>query len=221
MRQRVHASAGPTGASPIPDSGPTASSGPRCRSWSRSGPRRGRCRTATPWRRVWRRTSRSMSKRSATTTSGSSRTSRSWASSATQCSLACRRRRSRASSARSTTGLSTTTQLRSSGICVHGGLPPSPELIAELKARTGYPAEAFRTLEEHGELDVGHRSELNETIDALPLTRDHEEVLGLCVLSGMISSLDRSKRYSIDADWVGDRGNPPSLRIDVGGSSPR
>ena len=65
------------------------------------------------------------------------------------------------------------------------GFPPSPGLIAELKARTGYPTDAFRTLEEHGELDLGHRDELDETIDALPLTREHEQVLGICVLSGM------------------------------------
>jgi hypothetical protein len=77
------------------------------------------------------------------------------------------------------------------------GFPPSPELIAELKARTGYPAEAFRTLEEHGELDVGHRSELDETLDALPLTRDHEEVLGVCVLSGM-DLLTRSVEEVLD-----------------------
>jgi hypothetical protein len=63
------------------------------------------------------------------------------------------------------------------------GFPPSPELIEDLIERTGYPRAAFRTLAEHGELDTHHRDELDDTIDSLPLTREHETLLALSVMS--------------------------------------
>ncbi|HYT78754.1 MAG TPA: iron-containing redox enzyme family protein [Actinomycetota bacterium] len=63
------------------------------------------------------------------------------------------------------------------------GFPPQPELIEGLKERTGYPEEAFRTFRLHGELDPGHKEELDRTIDALPLTSEHEDVLGLSAMS--------------------------------------
>jgi hypothetical protein len=63
------------------------------------------------------------------------------------------------------------------------GFPPQPELIEGLRERTGYREEAFRTFRLHGELDPDHKDELDRTIDALPLTADHEKVLGLSALS--------------------------------------
>lgn len=63
------------------------------------------------------------------------------------------------------------------------GSPPSPGLIESLIARTGYPREAFRTLAEHGELDSHHRDELDTVIDSLPLSREHEVLLGLSAMS--------------------------------------
>lgn len=65
------------------------------------------------------------------------------------------------------------------------GYPPAPGLIDELVARTGFPPEAFRTMAKHGELDGDHRKDLDEAIDALPLTREQEVLLGLSVLSGL------------------------------------
>lgn len=60
--------------------------------------------------------------------------------------------------------------------------PPTRELIDELIVRTGHSPRAFRTLIEHADLDPHHEKELYELIDALPLTREQSEVLGL---SGM------------------------------------
>jgi len=61
--------------------------------------------------------------------------------------------------------------------------PPSAELIGDLIERTGYPSEAFRTFVEHGDLDPGHREEIDRIIDTLPLLPEHEAMLGLSALS--------------------------------------
>jgi len=63
------------------------------------------------------------------------------------------------------------------------GFPPQPDLIRDLRERTRHPDAAFRTFVLHGELDPGHKEELDRTIDALPLTGDQEDVLGLSALS--------------------------------------
>ena len=58
------------------------------------------------------------------------------------------------------------------------GYPPTAELVELLLERTGFPREAFTTFAEHGELDPGHRDHLDRTLDALPLTERHEQVIG-------------------------------------------
>lgn len=63
------------------------------------------------------------------------------------------------------------------------GFPPSARLIEELIAHTGFPREAFRTLAEHGDLDQGHREELDRTIDALPVTPEQQTLLGLSAIT--------------------------------------
>jgi len=63
--------------------------------------------------------------------------------------------------------------------------PPARPLIEDLIERTGYPRESFRTVVEHGELDHGHRDELDRTIDALPLTEQQEILLGVTAISGL------------------------------------
>jgi pyrroloquinoline quinone (PQQ) biosynthesis protein C len=65
------------------------------------------------------------------------------------------------------------------------GYPPSPEMIEKLRERTGYPDEAFRTLRLHGELDPGHRQELDETLDRLQLTREQSAVVGLSAMASV------------------------------------
>jgi heme oxygenase-like protein len=62
------------------------------------------------------------------------------------------------------------------------GYPPSPEMIDELQARTGYPRAAFRTMEAHAELDPSHGDEVYELVDSLPLTHEQAGVMGLSAM---------------------------------------
>jgi hypothetical protein len=59
------------------------------------------------------------------------------------------------------------------------GYPPSTELIERLMRATGYPRDSFRTMLAHAELDPGHRDELNELLDSLPLTPEQASALGV------------------------------------------
>jgi hypothetical protein len=83
-------------------------------------------------------------------------------------------------------------------ISVMEGFPPSPQLIDHLIAATGHPPAAFRTLAEHGDLDPHHRDELAQAIDALPLAREHEIVLGLSAMTS-VDSLARSIEEVLEA----------------------
>jgi hypothetical protein len=67
-------------------------------------------------------------------------------------------------------------------IALMEGHPPSPELVETLISATGYPLAAFRTFVEHGELDPGHRDRLDRTIDSLPLTPEHEAIMGISAM---------------------------------------
>ena len=62
------------------------------------------------------------------------------------------------------------------------GFPPSPGMIEDLRDRTGYPADAFRTLVAHAELDPRHGDELFELVDTLPLTPEQSAVMGLSAM---------------------------------------
>jgi len=66
------------------------------------------------------------------------------------------------------------------------GFPPTEDLIDLLIERTGYPQEAFRTYALHGELDPGHRDEIDRVIDSLPLTPEQETLLELTAVSGVV-----------------------------------
>jgi Iron-containing redox enzyme len=62
------------------------------------------------------------------------------------------------------------------------GDPPTREIVETLISATGYPRAAFQTLVEHGELDPGHRDRLDRTIDSLPLTSEHETIMGISAM---------------------------------------
>ena len=64
-------------------------------------------------------------------------------------------------------------------IAVLEGYPPHPELAAHLADRTGLPHSAFHTIGQHSSLDIRHRDELLRTIDAIPMTAWHEQLLGI------------------------------------------
>jgi hypothetical protein len=75
-------------------------------------------------------------------------------------------------------------------IAVMEGFPPTPGFAELLAQRTGYPKTAFRALARHARLDVRHREALYETIDSLPLGREHEEMLGISALHTIRGLID-------------------------------
>jgi hypothetical protein len=62
------------------------------------------------------------------------------------------------------------------------GYPPSVKLVDELVARTGLPAEGFRSMYEHADLDIIHRDEIHRLLDDLPLTAQQETLIGISAL---------------------------------------
>jgi hypothetical protein len=82
-------------------------------------------------------------------------------------------------------------------IAVMEGRPPSPELIDRLVAGSGYPRAAFRAFAEHGELDLHHRAELYDAIDALPLAHTHEILMGVAAMA-TVELLTRSLEEVVD-----------------------
>jgi Iron-containing redox enzyme len=62
------------------------------------------------------------------------------------------------------------------------GRPLPPAAIDEMQERSGLPAAVFRTLREHARLDPAHAGELDQLLDALPLTRAHTALLGLSLI---------------------------------------
>ena len=65
------------------------------------------------------------------------------------------------------------------------GYPPVASEIQELQRRTGYEPAAFRTLSLHADLDPQHGGELDDVLDALPLTERQRTALGLSGISSV------------------------------------
>lgn len=63
------------------------------------------------------------------------------------------------------------------------GYPPSGNDIERVRVATGYGEPAFRTLLLHADLDQGHRDELDDLLDALPLTDAQRSLVGVSALS--------------------------------------
>lgn len=64
-------------------------------------------------------------------------------------------------------------------LAVLEGNPPEVDQLEDVRRRTGLPAEAFRTLLKHAQLDPHHRDDLNATLDALELTPALHALLGV------------------------------------------
>jgi hypothetical protein len=65
------------------------------------------------------------------------------------------------------------------------GYPPVASEIEQLRRRTGFGPDAFRTLSLHGELDPHHGEELDQVLDSLPLTENQRTALGLSAISSV------------------------------------
>ena len=59
------------------------------------------------------------------------------------------------------------------------GEPPIAEFLEEVIQRTGLPRKAFRTYFQHADVDRKHRDDLHETIDRMPLSREHTSILAV------------------------------------------
>jgi pyrroloquinoline quinone (PQQ) biosynthesis protein C len=70
------------------------------------------------------------------------------------------------------------------------GYSPAVGFAAFLEEVTGYPPEAFRALRRHERLDIRHKRELYETIDALPLTPEQETLMGVSGLHTMQAAIE-------------------------------
>jgi pyrroloquinoline quinone (PQQ) biosynthesis protein C len=69
-------------------------------------------------------------------------------------------------------------------LAVAEGHPPTAEMVRRLRAASGVTRNAFRTLDEHAELDPAHADELAALIDSLPLTPEQERLVVVAAMSG-------------------------------------
>jgi Iron-containing redox enzyme len=70
------------------------------------------------------------------------------------------------------------------------GYSPDVGFADRLRELTGYPRDAFRAIRRHERLDIRHKRELYETIDALALEPWHEELMGMSGLHTMQAAVD-------------------------------
>jgi hypothetical protein len=64
-------------------------------------------------------------------------------------------------------------------IAVLEGTPPDVPYFEQVADRNGIPRAAFSNLLRHGKLDPRHRDDLDDALDALPLTEEHHALLGV------------------------------------------
>jgi Iron-containing redox enzyme len=67
-------------------------------------------------------------------------------------------------------------------LAVLEGEPPSTMFLEEVVAKSGLPAEAFRTFIKHGYLDPQHRDDLNDALDRMPLNAQHTALVGISAI---------------------------------------
>jgi hypothetical protein len=65
------------------------------------------------------------------------------------------------------------------------GHPPSDQFLVDTMERTGIPPEGFRTYLKHARLDPHHSREMDEALDALPLTPEHTALIGVVAFHTM------------------------------------
>ena len=64
-------------------------------------------------------------------------------------------------------------------IAVLEGTPPDVPFFEATADRIGVPRKAFSNLLLHGKLDPQHRDDLDNALDALPLTEEHHSLMGI------------------------------------------
>jgi len=82
-------------------------------------------------------------------------------------------------------------------IAMFEGYPPVRQDIERVQERSGYGAEAFRTLLLHAELDTNHGEDLNDLLDSLPLTDQQRTLIGLSAISS-VQLITQARQELID-----------------------
>ena len=67
---------------------------------------------------------------------------------------------------------------------------PHGPTVESLIVTTGLPRDGFRQLLLHSKLDAHHAKELHRVLDALPLQREHEELIAVAALQTMSSLIE-------------------------------
>jgi hypothetical protein len=70
------------------------------------------------------------------------------------------------------------------------GYSPPVGFADRLQELTGHPREAFRAIRRHERLDIKHKRELYELIDRLPLSAEHEQLMGIAGLHTIQAAVD-------------------------------
>jgi hypothetical protein len=70
------------------------------------------------------------------------------------------------------------------------GYSPPLGMADRLQGLTGYPREAFRAIRRHERLDIKHKRDLFELVDRLPLTAEHERLIGVAGLHTIQAAID-------------------------------
>jgi hypothetical protein len=70
------------------------------------------------------------------------------------------------------------------------GHAPQANFAARLQRATGHPAQAFRTIRRHAQVDQHHAQELYDVIDRLPLEPCHETLMGVSALHTVHAGAD-------------------------------
>jgi hypothetical protein len=69
-------------------------------------------------------------------------------------------------------------------LAVAEGHPPTAAMVQRLRAASGATTRAFRTLDEHAQLDPAHGDEVAALLDSLPLTPAQERLVVVAAMSG-------------------------------------
>lgn len=80
---------------------------------------------------------------------------------------------------------------------------PPLGFASRLRMLSGYPRDAFRAISRHELLDIGHKQELQEIIDSLPLKPEHERMIGISALHTMHGEIE--VLAGLYAEVLGDR----------------
>jgi hypothetical protein len=70
------------------------------------------------------------------------------------------------------------------------GHAPQSNFAERLRKVTGYPPDAFRTIERHAHIDLNHARDLYALIDSLPLEPRHETLMGISALHTVQAAID-------------------------------